>query len=45
MKRLANWIGDVVTAPDDAVQLERIRSEIRELCESFPAPGLPTSSR
>jgi glycine hydroxymethyltransferase len=45
MERLANWIADVVAAPDDAGRLERIRSEVRELCESFPAPGLLVPGR
>lgn len=45
MKRLANWMADVVAAPDDTEKLERIRSEVRELCDSFPAPGLLVSGR
>jgi glycine hydroxymethyltransferase len=45
MKLLANWMADVVAAPDDKAQIERIRADVRELCDSFPAPGLLVESR
>jgi glycine hydroxymethyltransferase len=39
MRRIAGWIGDVLTSPDDAGLQERIRGEVRELCAHFPAPA------
>jgi len=40
MKRLANWIYQVVSAPGDEVQIARIAGEVKEMCRGFPAPGL-----
>jgi glycine hydroxymethyltransferase len=40
MKRLANWIDQVVSAPGDEVQIARIAGEVKEMCRGFPAPGL-----
>lgn len=40
MKRLAEWMDRVVGAPTDQALLERIAGEVRELCKSFPAPGI-----
>lgn len=40
MKQLATFIDRVVSAADDAAQLERIGAEVREVCRSFPAPGI-----
>ncbi|HEY6557791.1 MAG TPA: serine hydroxymethyltransferase [Polyangiaceae bacterium] len=40
MLKLAEWMDRVVRAPDDAGQLERVAAEVRELCASFPAPGI-----
>jgi glycine hydroxymethyltransferase len=39
-KRIGNYIADVVDAPDDEKQIARIAGEIREMCASFPAPGI-----
>jgi glycine hydroxymethyltransferase len=41
MKRLAGWMDQVVAAPEDEKITTRVAGEIRELCQSFPAPGLP----
>jgi glycine hydroxymethyltransferase len=41
MERLAGWMDEVVAAPDDEAITNRVAGEIRELCQSFPAPGLP----
>jgi glycine hydroxymethyltransferase len=41
MKQIAGWMADVVAAPDDERCLGRIRAEVRELCDRFPAPGIP----
>lgn len=40
MVRIGEWMADVIDAPDDAATIERIRGEVAELCQSFPAPGL-----
>jgi len=41
MRQIAVWMDEVVAAPADEAVAERVRNEVRELCESFPAPGLP----
>lgn len=41
MKLLAGWMNEVVDAPEDEVLINRIAGEVKELCDSFPAPGLP----
>ncbi|MEW5791961.1 MAG: serine hydroxymethyltransferase [Pseudomonadota bacterium] len=39
MHHLANWIGDVLDAPDDAGIAERVAGEVVELCRRFPVYG------
>src|SRR5690606_556144 len=39
--RLASWVNDVVAAPEDEALLSRVEKEVKEMCDSFPAPGLP----
>jgi glycine hydroxymethyltransferase len=39
MRQIANWIGQVLAAPDDAAVHERVRGEVKELCKHFPAPA------
>lgn len=41
MKRLAGWMDEVVSAPEDEALLSRVEKEVKEMCDSFPAPGLP----
>jgi glycine hydroxymethyltransferase len=41
-EQVADWIAQVVKTPDDKRSLERVRGEVKALCDSFPAPGLPT---
>ncbi|MDX2054687.1 MAG: serine hydroxymethyltransferase [Polyangiaceae bacterium] len=41
MKKLAAWMDRVVTAPTDEALIARTAGEIRELCKSFPPPGIP----
>jgi glycine hydroxymethyltransferase len=41
VKRLAQWVDQVVAAPEDDALLARVEQEVLELCSSFPAPGLP----
>ena len=40
MKRLAEWMDQVVAAPADEALLARIAGEVKEMCQGFPAPGL-----
>jgi glycine hydroxymethyltransferase len=40
MRQIAAWMDAVVTAPGDAALHARIAGEIRELCATFPAPGI-----
>ena len=35
-RQVARWVADVVQAPTDAVQLERITADVRALCDRFP---------
>jgi glycine hydroxymethyltransferase len=39
MRRLAAWIGEVLAAPEDAVVQQRVRGQVGELCQHFPAPA------
>jgi glycine hydroxymethyltransferase len=36
MRTIAGWIDTVLSAPDDAATIARVRSQVRELCASFP---------
>jgi len=40
MAMIAGWMDTVVSAPDDEVLADRVAGEIKDLCRSFPAPGL-----
>ncbi|HLI57348.1 MAG TPA: serine hydroxymethyltransferase [Actinomycetota bacterium] len=40
MDRIAGWIDEVVSAPDDEDRQARIAGEIEEFCRGFPAPGI-----
>ncbi|MBX9579657.1 MAG: serine hydroxymethyltransferase [Gemmataceae bacterium] len=39
MRRVAGWITEVLTRPEDAAVLDRVRGGVRELCRQFPAPS------
>lgn len=41
MKRLGNWLADVVDDVENESVIGRVAAEIRELCDHFPAPGIP----
>jgi glycine hydroxymethyltransferase len=41
MRRVGAIIASVLQAPADEVSAERLRREVAELCEAFPAPGIP----
>jgi len=40
MKRLAEFMNQVVADPSDDALLTRIAGEVKEMCQGFPAPGL-----
>jgi glycine hydroxymethyltransferase len=40
MKKLADWMDEVVQHHDDEKVQQRVASEVKELCKSFPPPGL-----
>ena len=40
MERIAGWIDEVISAPEDEQLAGRISGEIAEMCSAFPAPGL-----
>jgi glycine hydroxymethyltransferase len=40
MKRVGQWILEVLRAPEDAAQAQRVRGEIAEFAKSFPVPGI-----
>ncbi|MCH8850115.1 MAG: serine hydroxymethyltransferase [Chloroflexi bacterium] len=40
MRRIAAWMEEVAAAPLDEAVTDRIREEVRELCQAFPPPGL-----
>jgi glycine hydroxymethyltransferase len=39
MRQVAKWIGEVLSAPDDGAVQTRVRGQVRELCQQFPAPA------
>jgi glycine hydroxymethyltransferase len=39
MRRIAGWIGEVLAAPSDAGVQQRVRAQVAELCQQFPAPA------
>ncbi|GIW78568.1 MAG: serine hydroxymethyltransferase [Gemmatales bacterium] len=39
MKTIAGWIHAVLSEPDNHAKRERIRGEVRELCQHFPVPA------
>jgi glycine hydroxymethyltransferase len=41
MVRLAGWMDQVVSNVGDDKLLEKVAAEVSEMCQSFPAPGIP----
>jgi glycine hydroxymethyltransferase len=39
MRTIASWIGEVLTHAADAGVQQRVRGQVRELCQQFPAPA------
>jgi len=40
MRQIADWMARIVAAPEDEALAARTAGEVRELCRSFPAPGI-----
>jgi glycine/serine hydroxymethyltransferase len=40
-EQVADWIAQVVKAPDEQKLLEKVSADVRALCNGFPAPGIP----
>jgi glycine hydroxymethyltransferase len=40
MVKIAAWMDEVVSHPEDAARKARIAGEVKELCAGFPAPGI-----
>jgi glycine/serine hydroxymethyltransferase len=41
MKRLGNWMADVVDDVENEALISKIAREVKDLCDQFPAPGVP----
>jgi glycine/serine hydroxymethyltransferase len=39
MRRIAGWIGDILSDPDNATIRQHVRAAVEELCQHFPAPA------
>lgn len=40
MRKIGDWINEVLTHSKDEAVLDRIAGEVAELCQSFPCPGI-----
>jgi len=36
MRRVADWIAEILTSPEDEERIGKVRAEVRELCVSYP---------
>ena len=43
MVQIAEWMRDIVEAPEDTGRQSRIAGEVEELCSRYPAPGIPSA--
>jgi glycine hydroxymethyltransferase len=43
-QQIANWMADVIDAPDDEARITRIAGEVKDLCDQFEAPGIRLSA-
>jgi len=39
--QLAGWMDQVMSQAEDAEVQARVAAEVAELCQGFPAPGIP----
>ncbi|MFP6657897.1 MAG: serine hydroxymethyltransferase, partial [Pirellulales bacterium] len=44
LRKIGNWILEVLAAPDDDDRLTRVRGEVEELCTNFPVPAAVLTS-
>ena len=44
MKKIGDWMNDVIENHEDDKKLEMIANEVQELCKSFSCPGINTSN-
>ena len=44
MRTIGDWMLAALRAPNDEKVLERIRGEIRQLCQQFPVPAAALSN-
>jgi len=40
MREVARWMNEVVSDPRSEAVRNRVRTEIKDLCDGFPAPGI-----
>jgi len=40
MRQVSKWINEAILGKDDPATLERIKNEVKEMCERFPVPGI-----
>jgi len=41
MLKLADFMSQVVAAPDDSKVIESVAAQVKEMCLGFPPPGIP----
>jgi glycine hydroxymethyltransferase len=39
MRQIGAWIGEVLAKPDDTSLQQRVRGQVKELCQQYPAPA------
>ena len=39
MRHIGGWMLSILKSPEDAKLTERIRGDVRQLCEEFPVPA------
>ena len=39
MRTIAAWIGRILKSPGDSTSQAKVRGQVRELCQQFPAPA------
>jgi len=42
-RRVGELYAEVLHAPDDEAVAERVKAEVKTLCDAFPAPGIPAA--
>jgi glycine hydroxymethyltransferase len=44
MRTIGKWMLEVLRSPEDEKVIERVRGEVRGLCEQFPVPAAALSA-